>query len=102
MDFIRPIMRYLTVEKPASVPLLALRVICNMFAHPEGLFCLSKLVHQWLFLGRKLAVKHHGEILTRVRDSMPIQPKQPHKIAYATLLLNFSIACRNIQEWYVV
>ena len=36
MDFIRPIMRYLTVEKPPAVPLLALRVICNMFAHNEG------------------------------------------------------------------
>ena len=36
MDFIRPILRYLMVEKPAAVPLLALRVIANMFSHPEG------------------------------------------------------------------
>ena len=36
MDFIRPIMRYLTVEKPPAVPLLSLRVIANMFSHPEG------------------------------------------------------------------
>ena len=36
MDFIRPILRYLMVEKPAAVPLLSLRVIANMFSHPEG------------------------------------------------------------------
>jgi len=79
MDFIRPILRYLMVEKPAAVPLLSLRVIANMFAHPEG---------------SKLAIKHHGEIITRVRDTMPIQPKPPQKIAFATILLNFTIACR--------
>ena len=40
-----------------------------------------------------MAIKHHGEILTRVRESMPIQPKPAQKIAYATLLLNFAVAC---------
>jgi len=78
MDFMRPIIRYLMTEKPIAVPLLALRTICNMFAHDAG--C-------------TLALKHHGELLTRVRESMPIQPKPVQKIAYATLLLNFAIAC---------
>ena len=40
-----------------------------------------------------MAIKHHGEILTRVCESMPIQPKPAQKIAYATLLLNFAVAC---------
>ena len=43
--------------------------------------------------GTQLAIKHHGEILTRVRDSMPLQPKPVQKIAYATLLLNYAVAC---------
>ena len=36
MDFMRPIIRYLMTEKPIAVPLLALRTICNMFAHDAG------------------------------------------------------------------
>ena len=96
MDFIRPILRYLMVEKPAAVPLLSLRVIANMFSHPEGK--MTQLIYdsyKWLInLGSKLAIKHHGEIITRVRDTMPIQPKPPQKIAFATILLNFTIACR--------
>lgn len=29
-------MRFLMTEKPMAVPLLALRTICNMFAHEAG------------------------------------------------------------------
>ena len=36
MDFMRPIIRYLMIDKPMAVPLLALRTICNMFAHDAG------------------------------------------------------------------
>ena len=94
MDFIRPIMRYLTVEKPPAVPLLSLRVIANMFSHPEGKLSETCDITNYLSLGAKLAIKHHGEIITRTRDTMPIQPKPPQKIAFATILLNFTVACR--------
>ena len=36
MDFMRPIIRYLMIDKPVAVPLLALRTVCNMFAHDAG------------------------------------------------------------------
>ena len=65
------------MTKPPAVPLLALRVLVNMFSHDDG---------------AKLNLKHQGEILIRVRDSMPILPKPNQKQAFATLLLNYAIA----------
>jgi hypothetical protein len=78
-DFIRPMLRYLSVDKPAAVPLLTTRVISNMFNHEAG---------------AQLGLRHHGEILIRARESLPILPKANQKQAYATLLLNYAVATR--------
>ena len=78
-DLLRSLFRYLTVDKPAAVPLLTVRVVSNMFMHDSG---------------AQLNLKHHGEILTRVRETLPIQPKPNQKQALATLLLNFAVATR--------
>ena len=69
--------RYLSVSKPPAVPLLSLRILVNMFSHEDG---------------ARLNLKHHGEVLVRVRDSLPILPKPNQKQAVATLLLNYAIA----------
>lgn len=78
-EFLRPLMKQLQVDKPISVPLLTLRTLVNLFEHE---------------IGAKMALKHFGEILTRVSDNMPVQPKPNMKQAHATLLLNYSIASR--------
>merc|ERR1712130_380085 len=78
-DLLRSLFRYLTVDKPAAVPLLTVRVVSNMFMHDSG---------------AQLNLKHHGEILTRVRETLPIQPKPNQKQALATLLLNYAVATR--------
>ena len=72
-------MKQLNVEKPASVQLLTMRCLVNLFRHE---------------IGAKVALKHFGEILTRATDSLPVQPKPVLKQAHASLLLNFSIAAR--------